>query len=441
MTTNTSFGPRLYKFLVLFVLIGGFSVVEAVGQAKKFSVRLKPDSVNLMTKTIQNAIDKCYAKGGGTVVLPAGIYLCGGVEMRNNVILQLEKGALLRGSDKYSDYKNDAFIFGKDLTKTAIQGEGVIDGVDCHNPNGEEGFRGPHCIKMINCKNILIRGITIKRSANWALNFRYCSYGVVDKVSIFGGHDGFHSRFGNNFRVTNCDFRTGDDAFAGNDNRDIEVSDCKVNTSCNGFRVGCYNFTVKRCRIWGPGEYAHKLQKRNNMLSAFVHFSPADEKPKLESGNWVIQDLTVDNVDQFYIYNFENGLWQTGQPATNLRFKNINATGVLGAFNIIGDNKHKLTLNLSNSSFSYRTGAVTPESFEGSKLLSPALFNASKFNSIVLNNVEFIKPESEKILYINTGNLLSVKKARLTANNKKAFTFEKIGRIETKDLEVTVTTP
>ncbi|NJK86020.1 MAG: hypothetical protein HC906_08735 [Bacteroidales bacterium] len=132
-----------------------------------------------------------------------------------------------------------------------------------------------------------------KNSANWAINCRYCSTAKVDSVSIFAGHDGLHTRFCDGFTVTRCDFRTGDDAFAGNDNRDFVVRDCKINTSCNGFRMGCMNLTVKNCLFWGPGEYVHKIQKRNNMLSAFVHFSPKDENPKLQSGNWLIEDITV----------------------------------------------------------------------------------------------------------------------------------------------------
>jgi len=167
-----------------------------------------------------------------------------------------------------------------------------------------------------------------------------------------------HTRFCDHFTVTSCDFRTGDDAFAGNDNRNFVVTNCKVNTSCNGFRMGCMNFTVKHCQIWGPGESVHKIQKRNNMLSAFVHFSPKDENPKLASGNWLIEDVTIDHVDQFYVYNFKDGLWQTGQPATRLSFKNVIATGILGAFNIIGDQDLKFKLSVENSSFSFRKGQI-----------------------------------------------------------------------------------
>lgn len=404
--------------------------------AKKNTIKieLKPKS-GLMTKTIQLAIDSCAAKGGGVVIFSAGTYASGGIELKNMVTLQFEKGAVLQGSDKYVDYRNDAFIFGKDLSEIAIQGEGIIDGMDCYNPKGEEGFRGPHCIRLINCKNISLQGFTIKNSANWAINCRYCSFGKVDQVSIRGGHDGLHTRFCNDFTVTNCDFRTGDDAFAGNDNRDFVVTNCKVNTSCNGFRMGCLNFTVKHCQIWGPGESVHKIQKRNNMLSAFVHFSPKDENPKLESGNWLIEDVTVDNVDQFYVYNFPEGLWQTGQPVTTVQFKDIKATNVLGAFNIIGDQDLKFKISIENSSFEFREGTdYKGESFEGVKLLSPALFNAMSFDEIKLRKVTFSKRTTATLLNCNSGNSLILERVKFVSDSSsEPYKCDKIKNVNIKN--------
>ena len=391
--------------LVVFVFFMSLNL-----QAKdQTHIQLKPEAGS-MTETIQNAIDSCTANGGGTVIFIAGTYLCGGIELKSKVTLKFEKGAIFQGSDKYADYKNDAFIFGKDLSDIAIQGEAIIDGVDCINNQGEEGFRGPHCIRLINCKNILLEGFTIKNSANWAINCRYCSFVHFNKVSIRGGHDGLHTRFCNDFTVTNCDFRTGDDAFAGNDNRNIVVTNCKVNTSCNGFRMGCLNFTVKHCQIWGPGESVHKIQKRNNMLAAFVHFSPKDENPKLLSGNWLIENITVENVDHFYMYNYNDGLWQTGQPTTTVQFKNVKATGLICAFSIVGDSARQFNLSVENSSFSFREKTENrTDIFEGSKMQASDFFSAGNFNQINLSDVILQKKGASPILSCRSGNSLILK--------------------------------
>ncbi len=363
----------------------------------------------LLTAKIQLAIDSCASKGGGVVYFPEGSYLTGALRLKSNVTLHFDKGALLQGSDNYLDYGKgewkNGLITGDSLFNITLEGEGLINGVNCVNPNGEEGFRGPHCIRLTNCKNIVIRGITIINSANWAINCRYCSDATIEQVSIRGGHDGLHTRFCQNFTVNQCDFRTGDDAFAGCDNRDFIVYDCKINTSCNGFRFGCFNFNVKNCLIWGPGEYKHRISNRTNMLAAFVHFSPGDENPKQVSGNWLIQDVTIKNVDCVYNYNFENGLWQTGQPVTTMIFENIKATGILNSFSIAGDQNKSLRLIIKNADFSFREGSeeYLPV-FEGRKARSLAFFNMYNFDTLELHHVIFHHHGTLPVLECNSGN-------------------------------------
>ena len=428
----------MYRKILLFIIIFQITVISTgnaniiTAEEEKSEVVLKPAGSILMTEVIQQAIDKCASEGGGTVRFTEGTYHSGTIQLKSKVTLHLDNGVLIQGSDKYSDYRNDAFFYGKELSDISITGEGIIDGVDCYNSKGEEGFRGPHCIRLISCKNILLNGFTIKNSANWAINCRYCSGGNVTNVTILGGHDGLHTRFCDHFTVKKCDFRTGDDAFAGNDNHDFTVSDCLINTSCNGFRMGCLNLTVNKCRFWGPGEYIHKIQKRSNMLSAFVHFSPKDENPKLQSGNWIIKDITVENVDHFYIYNFRNGLWQTGQPATSIEFDNVKAKGMLGAFYIDGDTSLLFNLKVYNSSFSFREEAdKNSDVFEGAHLLSGTLFYAKNFNNISLDKVTFSKHDSSFILKAESGNKLIINKVTFnTGSEIQPFKVIKVNDIE-----------
>jgi hypothetical protein len=422
------------KIIGIHTLLSALSLlllISATGPSVgKYEIILSPAS-GLMTKTIGAAIDKCAANGGGTVRFMRGTYLSGTIELQPNVKLLLDSGVILRGSDKYSDYRNDAFIYGKDLKNIAIIGEGTIDGVDCANPKGEEGFRGPHCIRLVNCDGIVLKGITIVRSANWAVNCRYCKNGKVENVKIRGGHDGLHTRFCSDFTVKNCDFRTGDDAFAGNDNQNFVVTDCLINTSCNGFRFGCHNFRLERCRFWGPGEYAHKIQKRNNMLSAFVHFSPKDEKAALKSGNWTVKDVTVENVDFFYNYNFEKGLWQTGQPVTSLSFENIRATGLLCAFSIVGSSDRLLNMAIKNSSFNFRENFTMPAQFEGANIASGSFIGIKNFSALNLNNVEVQKQDTIPLLHAINGNSISLKKTTFVNSTKTIpYIFENVERIE-----------
>ena len=436
-THKKKYSPSLFRYVLIAATF--FLSAVAFGNHPPIKITIAPNQPGLITSFIQKAIDSCGANGGGVVFFPAGKYLTGGIELKNKVTLLKEKGTLIEGSSQYADYKNDAFIFGENLTDIAILGKGIIDGVDCINSNGEEGFRGPHCIRLINCKNIAVKEISIKNSANWAMNFRYCSNAYIQNVSIRGGHDGLHTRFCNNFTVTGCDFRTGDDAFAGNDNRDFLVTDCKINTSCNGFRIGCYNFTVKRCKFWGPGEYVHKIAKRRNMLTAFVHFSPKDDGAKLQSGNWLLEDITVTNVDNFYRYNYADGLWQTGQPATTLQLKDIKATGLLCAFNIIGDTARKFNLSIKNAVFAYREGVKNrADSFEGVKIVSSNFFYAQNFNQIKLQQVSFQQKGVSPLFNCTTGNSLILNQATfITGQNAVPYLIRQVNKTMKDGLPLT----
>jgi hypothetical protein len=425
------------KLTVLFAIMSflltsgqyGRSVSE--NSAGRKEIILSPVTGELMTTIIQKAIDSCEMAGGGVVWFSPGTYLSGSLQLKNNVTLHLEDSVILQGSEDYTDYQNDAFIYGRDLTNISITGKGIIDGVDCYNPKGEEGFRGPHCIRLVNCRNIELNGFTIINSANWAINARYCSYANIENVSIRGGHDGLHTQFCDNFRVTHCDFRTGDDAFAGSDNLDFVITDTRINTSCHGFRMGCYNLTVERCVIWGPGEYVHKVQERHNTLSAFTHFSPKDRNPQLASSNWIIRDVTIENADHVYNYNYREGLWQTGQPAKSISFERIKATGILSAFNIVGDTLNQFDLQVTESEFAFREDSVYEGgSFEGAPLASPALFNASRFNSIELKDVTLEKSGQAPILMINSGKKVILDNVRfVTGHDEKPYILEGIDEV------------
>jgi len=397
---------------------------------------MSPDANTVITERIQQAIDSVGNAGGGTVLFPEGKYITGGLHLRNKVILRFEKGAILESSNNLTDFGGwkwtNALIMGDSLRNITIIGEGLFDGIDLQNPEGEEGFRGPHAIRLTNCDSIIIRDITIKRSANWAINCRKCTNGIIENVSIRGGHDGVHTRFCQDFQIRDCDIRTGDDAFAGNDNQDFLIENCNVNTSCNAFRFGCFNLVVKNCSIRGPGEYQQLSQHRNNTLSAFTHFSPPDEEPQLVNGNWLIQDVTIEHVDQVFNYNFKNGLWQTGQPATEITFENLTVTDVMKAFNMLGDSARSLRLIVRNSSMSERKDTdFTEFTFEGRRQKVPAFFNVNLFDILELHNVTIATNSNDPAIMAKNGNRLVMDNVQfIPSDNPKPFICENIDKVE-----------
>ncbi len=97
------------------------------------------DGYTLNTKSINEAITDCSDKGGGKVIVPPGLWLTGPIELKSNVNLHLEKGALLMLSKNHADYPMLKFpgsgkvtaaspVYGYKLNNVAITGEGIIDG-------------------------------------------------------------------------------------------------------------------------------------------------------------------------------------------------------------------------------------------------------------------------------------------------------------------------
>jgi len=55
------------------------------------------DGKTLNTTSIQKAIDQVASKGGGTVVVPEGVFLSGSVFLKAGVNLHLDKDAVIKG--------------------------------------------------------------------------------------------------------------------------------------------------------------------------------------------------------------------------------------------------------------------------------------------------------------------------------------------------------
>ncbi len=311
-----------------------------------------PGSTAVQTAGIQAAIDAAGAEGG-TVRFPAGTCITGTLRLRSGVTLQLDAGAVLQGSVAIADYDRrywgGGLITAEDARGIALMGPGVIDGADCPDPAGEEGFRGPHCISLRGCSDVTIRDLTVRRSANWAFNCVSCSGAVFDRLRIEGGHDGVDAMHCKDFAFTGCNFATGDDCIAGADNHDFTFTDCRFNTSCNAFRFSCIGLTVRNSAFTGPGTYAHKVTGRNEMLAAFLHFSPpgrtncTGDEP--QSDRWLIESCTVEQVGQLYEFDHRT-LWQNGRPVRRVVFRDVTASGLRKPIWVCGDMQRQFHLTL-----------------------------------------------------------------------------------------------
>lgn len=101
----------------------------------------KGDGITLNSKAINDAIEACHQNGGGTVLLPKGMWVTGPLVLKSNVNLHLVDGAVLQFSENTDVYplvktnwegldaiRAQSPIYAADAENIAVTGKGIIDG-------------------------------------------------------------------------------------------------------------------------------------------------------------------------------------------------------------------------------------------------------------------------------------------------------------------------
>ena len=150
----------------------------------------KGDGKTLATGALQAAIDACAKDRGGTVLVPAGVFVIGTVEMKTNVTLRIVAGGKLLGSADGTQYHaadaiplhgdttledgNVGLIFAVEAENITIEGPGTIDGQGAQfrspsrgvpPPSGRGGAQRPYHVLLHRCRNVRIRDLFLVASA------------------------------------------------------------------------------------------------------------------------------------------------------------------------------------------------------------------------------------------------------------------------------------
>ncbi len=308
---------------------------------------------------INKAIDACHKAGGGTVVVPEGIFVTGTILLKSGVTLHLNPGATLHATDSLPEYLsmntpedlsrydsgdgtqnsnnskdarwNRALILAVGAENIAIEGEGTIDGGHVFDAEGEEHMRGPHTILFACTSGFRLEGVSIRRAANYAFMAYEVENGTFSDLKIDEGWDGIHIRGGKNIDISDCSFRTGDDAVAGGYWEGMNIHDCDINSSCNGIRIimPVTDVLIDSCRFRGPGEFPHRTsgeRRRCNMLAAL----------NIQPGGWgraygdvdrvQVKDVVIDRVATPVMITLNEG-----NNCGTVSIENMTATGIYGA--------------------------------------------------------------------------------------------------------------
>lgn len=333
------------------------------------------DAVGDSSAAIAKAIAECHAAGGGRVVVPPGDWLTGPVHLKSNVNLHVAEGATLRFKTDPRAYlpavftrwegielmNYSPFIYAFECENIAITGKGVIDG-QCSREHwwtwkgpwkdgqhgwvegmpdqrpararlfqmaednvpvaqrvfGEGDYLRPSFIQPYRCRNVLIEGVSLRRSPMWQIHPVLCQNLTVRGVNIDShgpNNDGCDPESCRDVLIEDCFFSTGDDCIAINSGRNadgrrlhtpsenIVIRNCRMADGHGGLTVGSqisggarYIF-AENCRLDSP-DLDHAIRFKNNALRGGL----------LE--NCYFRDLTVGEVSHAVLtvdFNYEEG--------------------------------------------------------------------------------------------------------------------------------------
>ncbi|MDO5319091.1 MAG: glycosyl hydrolase family 28 protein [bacterium] len=295
--------------------------------------------VAVRTAQWQARIDATSARGGGTVVVPPGRHLVGELELKSNVRLHLEKGAVLEGAVGLSNYRArllpfsegtwSAVVSGYGVTNIAITGEGEIFGNGrAWNPRkGQKDAMGcgegvrPRGLFFGDCANIRLENFKLRDAACWGIVFKRCDGVVARSVRIDScvnhNNDGFDIE-AKNVLIENCDLNCGDDALCMKSNdpnyvvENVTVRDCVARTHCSAIKFGTASHGTmrkvrfERIRIEAPRRvYRDYAPMPTDLLNA----PPVDGAPSYLAGagigaicvecvdGGIVEDVVIDGID------------------------------------------------------------------------------------------------------------------------------------------------
>jgi hypothetical protein len=307
------------------------------------------DGIVLNTASINKAIVACNEAGGGTVLVPAGRFLTGTVELKSNVTLFLDFNATIMATDDISQFKGAnvkpedkdqpigigtksmfnwtrALILLDKVENVTITGTGTIDGMVVV-PKRQRVIHG---IMATESKNIVISNITFTRAGDWSIVGLYVEDYKVSNVTVTDGYDGIHVRGGKNLVFENCKLYGRDDAIAGGYWENALITNCTLNSSCNGIRIvlPTINLEIKNCYITGPGVFGHfrgtpDRPLINNLLTGIIFQPGAWARGPGKSENVYIHDIIIK--DALTALTF---VLNEGNTANGIRVENVTATGI-----------------------------------------------------------------------------------------------------------------
>jgi exo-poly-alpha-galacturonosidase len=292
-----------YLYLFLFTILVAAFTGRNNNEFLVTSYGAKGDGVTLNTEAIQKTIDACNKSGGGTVVIPKGVFVTGAIFLKQGVNLSVKKEGVLKGSVNRADYPQvktrwegtemmymAALVNADGLSHLKISGEGIIDGsgdvwvkrinnkIDT-SLNTQRKWERPRLMCIQNCSNVEISKLRLHNQAVWCVHILYCRGVLLNELDITADHnipssDGIDIDSGKDVVIKSCHIDVNDDCISiksGKDedglrvnrpSEDILIKDCHFGYGHGGVALGSEtsggirNVVIKDCLAdagnWAP---------------------------------------------------------------------------------------------------------------------------------------------------------------------------------------------
>ncbi len=237
--------------LALAATVGHMSMADAQTESHPaeavFNVRTygaAGDGKAVDTPAINKAIEAVANVGGGTLIFPAGTYVCFTIRLKSNVELYLSRGCTILAADSprrgetngynggtydaaepndpwtpYQDYGHNhwrnSLFYAENQHDFSICGPGLIFGKGLsHGSNGARGDYydfvanqpgvGNKAIALKNCHNVILRDFSLLKGGHFAVLATGVDNLTFDNLLIDTDRDGFDIDCCRNVRVSNC---------------------------------------------------------------------------------------------------------------------------------------------------------------------------------------------------------------------------------------------
>ncbi|WP_177204205.1 glycoside hydrolase family 28 protein [Sphingobium sp. AP50] len=381
------------------------------------------DGVTLNTKAIQTGIERLAATGGGTLVVPPGIFLSGALFFRPGVHLHLAKGATLRCTTDmaqfppgrtrieghFEEHFTPALINANQCDGFRITGMGVLDGAGrsvwdqfwhmratSKNLQNFSNLSLPRArLALIQrSRHVLVEGITFKDSQFWNLHLYNCDqvkvrnarFEVPDDYKQAPSTDGIDVDSCRHVTIDGCHFSVTDDCVAAKGSKGfhamkdtgsppvehLTILNCTFRRGHHAFACGSEativrNVLMRNCKITGPMALARlKLRTDTPQIYEDIRF----EDIILDSHGGVIV-----SIEPWTQYHDLHGDRPPRSVVRNIRFSRIQ--GRFGKLGFIRANPgqtkiscisiHELNVDLADTK------------------ISASELNNIKFDSVVIN--------------------------------------------------------